>query len=327
MKIVSLLGIDSGVWKHPWKVSVHWDEEKKLWMAAIRPGLINAQEAVMELPAKEAPWQTRDRFKRQKKKLEGSVECWLSERPRMAISSWRMLGMDAALTGSASSASGQTTLNYEQVPDYFLVRGVGKAPKQVFNLDAFKTEISGSVEAEDSKRLLRACELILVIDKPATRAVWSTGNGIDGMFAQFDLVEYFAPGGRKRPRVVQRPKWQNVAQLEMFDYLSGGAEELPYDELHIATIWMMSSPHAAFGSDPDGSWVPVVQQRLFWPEHHCVQRLDEAAAPLKLSLQTGLAGGVGDALNSLILSQVNDENSLASQLVARKKTRSHHWSV
>jgi hypothetical protein len=99
------------------------------------------------------------------------------------------------------------------------------------------------------------------------------------------------------------------------------------DEKHLATVYLVSPVNASPGTEPDSTWTPYVEHEIFWNLRHDTNQLRPQLADLFLQLNTGLAGGVGDAVNNLILGQINDGNSVASQFIGREGISGKFWTV
>ena len=317
-RLLSLLAIERGGWRHPWHTRCRWSADRERWEADIFPGLVNALDPFVTLPWDEAPEATRARLEQ-----TSSVDAWLSERPLLPLASFRSIGGDAGPLGVGEGG----TLSYEGVPEFFQARGVPPPVQVSTGAEGVSTAIQGLLDAGEGARLLRACELVLYLDRQATRTQWTTGAGVDGTFAQFEVTTFQRPGASERGRIQARSNWTPPRAGSDRDLLAGDWEESPVDELRLATVYFLSVPDAPVGSVPDGNWAPFVQYERWWNFHHAVNRLEPPLGRVDLRLQTGLAGGVGDAVNQFILAQVNDANSAAAQFLGRERLESRTWST
>jgi hypothetical protein len=318
---MSVLALEGQAWRHPWHTRCQWNAGLQRWEAFINPAtLVNALEPVASVLWDEAPEATRQRLQDE---AGSQVDAWLSERPALPISeALRAIGGDAGPSGA--DANGQLT--YEGVPEFFAARGVKEARKLNLQGESITQEISGLLAGDGEERLLRACELVLYLDRQATTTQWTTGAGIDGIVAQFTVTTYERPGARERAYVRVQSTWAPPMPRTAQDLLRGDWESEPTDEYHIATVYLLSPAGAGPGEEPDGSWQPFIKHSMFWNIHYGTNRLAPPLGKVQLSLVTGLAGGVGDPVNQWLLSQINDANSAVSEFLGREMIAGRRWT-
>ncbi|HRQ88095.1 MAG TPA: hypothetical protein PLA50_04815, partial [Bacteroidia bacterium] len=101
-----------------------------------------------------------------------------------------------------------------------------------------------------------------------------------------------------------------------------------YDELHLATLWLLSPPGADRAKFPSAEWSPHVQHRCWWNLNYAAARKGVHTEPSRIPLPPmGLAGGAGDAL---ILGYVDSMEFLESEAAAQLNqsyVRGRFWSV
>ena len=303
-------------WLPPWHTTARWNHERERWEARIRPGLVNAMPATVSLPREEWPRLSVRRFETLGLDPGDKADIPLTEEPWLPLATFRALGSDGAATGI-----NETRVTFEAVPEYFRLLGVGPPP----DVD-LTSDILGYTPPPSETRLLRACDLVLHVDRIASATQWSFGAGVDGTVAQFSLTFVRKPGFRRSAYITTSARW--LAIPDRTDLLAGNVADSPTDEYHLATVYLMSPPAAPLSSAPDASWTPYVQQRggFFWNCQHATSK-PAALASQNLTLNTGLAGGVGDAINNFLLSQINDPLSAAAQFLSRGRLQSHLWSV
>ena len=245
----------------------------------------------------------------------------------MPLNSWRKVGPDADPSDTSTDANGNVTVTYESVPKFFQSVGVGAPPKVSTNLDTLKQSVTGTLADSGNVKLMRALNLILHIDRLASATQWTTDAGVDGTFAQFNVTTVVSPNASQRASVQQRAQWQPPQIDPERDMLAGDWTDLTFDEYLLASVYLVSPAGAAYNSDPDGSWSPYVKHALFW---NLNQATNQPAMPLQsdnLTLQTGLAGGVGDVIDNEILAQINDANSAAAQFLSQQLIAGLIWSI
>ncbi|WP_009960147.1 hypothetical protein [Verrucomicrobium spinosum] len=326
-RILSLVALEGAPWRHPWGVRLRWNRKLEVWECNIKAGLVNCVDPTISIPGKQAPKRTVARLGRLA--AEQAVDAWLTESPWFEVGPLRAIGPDSSPEGVSSNPDGSLNLTFEAVPEFFSYRGVGPPPAATFDPAGLGGQaVSGLLDKSgQGTRLLRACDLVLFIDRPSNSTQWDTGSGVDGLFAQFTVTTVEKPNAKERPYIRLTSKWEPPIDSAASDKLAGDWEGQPWDEYLIATVFLMSPPNAALDSPPDGSWSAFVKHSLFWNLHHGVSRLDPSLARLQLSLQTGLAGGVGDALGLFIQAQINDANSAASEFLGREEIQTHLWTV
>jgi hypothetical protein len=91
-------------------------------------------------------------------------------------------------------------------------------------------------------------------------------------------------------------------------------------------VYLVSPLGAAYFSAPDATWQAFVQHRVFWNLHHGTNQLPPPLDAKPLTLNTGLAGGVGDRINQFLLAQVNDANSATAQFLGRNTIEGIFWT-
>ena len=122
------------------------------------------------------------------------------------------------------------------------------------------------------------------------------------------------------------PKFQPIKTPDLSEWLSGTAADSQVDEIKIATVWSVSPPDQGPQSSPNSSWESYVQYDVFWNLFHASKNHETPTVHDPLRLQTGLAGGVGDALIASLLDQANDGYEMVSQFFAQVDYSGRFWS-
>ena len=328
-RVLGVTFLGDGGWRHPWHVQPVYDAIEETWRADIMPGFVNGLDASVQMPARLVGPETTERLKRLGKLPpdgETMVDARLSESALLPLLAWRAIGSDASPVSSSSNETA-VTLQFEGVPPYFREMGVGSPPDDItLDLSGSAKSVRGEQESVD-RRLLRACDLVLHQDRIGTSTQWTSGAGIDGSFAQFSVIYARKPDARNEAYVRAFAQWTPPLLTGPRDMVSGDWVDELQDVKHLATVYLVSLPGASPGSEPDGSWTPFVEHRVFWNLSHDTNHLRPALGKVQLSLNTGLAGGAGDALNNLILGQINDGNSVASEFIGRETVSGRFWTV
>jgi hypothetical protein len=234
--------------------------------------------------------------------------------------------MDAGASSTSTNANGNVSYVFEKVPEFFLAQGVAAARNITFNGDLAPPQ-SGALPDNATRKLLRACDVVLYQDRIATTTQWTIGAGVEGTFAQFTVTTIKAANHRARAYLRMMPKYDPPLLATQQHQLAGDWSDQTRDERHVATIYLASRDGAPLGSSPDGSWTPHVRHRLWWNLSHATNQLKPPLARTNLTLNTGLAGGVGDPINNVILAQINDAHRAAAEFLNRERLEGKFWTV
>jgi len=315
-RIRSLLAINRGAWRHPWNIRLRWNGKSLRWEAGIRPGLVNGDDATVELPFEQAPASVQSAISHLPSP-GSALAVRLSDRPRLPLTGFRAIGPDATPSEVSVDDTGQIRTRHEDVPLFFQVRGVGPPP----------TTNQEPGTANSDTRLLRACDVVLYKDRPTTSSEFAISDGTDGIIAQFDVTITHAANAQRLAYIRHVPKYTAPASSDPLQRLLGNWADNTRDELQLATIFLVSPRGVSRESAPDGSWSPYVAHRIFWNLHHGTNRIAPPPPKDRLILHTGLAIGAGDRINDFLLGQVNDGNSAASEFLQRNTLEGLFWSV
>lgn len=302
-------------WQHPWYHGFNWNPQKQRWEVIITPGVINGLDCTIALPAKEAPERTLKRLGVSATSAR-VVDCFLSEYPALALTSFRAIGSDAAPQSVSTSSDGVTTFSFEKVPAFFSAQGVGNPPKVAGGEEGLVKAYSTS-SAEKDVRLLRACELVLYKDIPSSAFDIQVGDPAAGDVSILNVSARIttAPNARRRGYLQTATSYDaNALPDDPLALLRGTAVTPLQDSRWISTIYFLSPPGAETGSAPDATWAPLVKYHERWDLEHRLNFVPPAV-PQQLRLDTGLAGGVGDRINDFLLSILNDANSAAARFL------------
>jgi hypothetical protein len=139
-----------------------------------------------------------------------------------------------------------------------------------------------------------------------------------------------APGG-DRLKVFATSLWQDVNTTAPIDPLAGLYEEATWDERLVATVYLLSPPDAAPGSEPDEKWVPYVKHELFWNLTYLAKndlqspQLDNAVGKL-LAVVNVLGGGSGGLAVNFATASLNDLTQQALNLLSATSMAGTWWT-
>lgn len=321
----------TGSWRHPWHTVCRWNLEREEWEMNINAGFVhgtNGAEVEIKTLTETAPEATLERIGKTEDK---TVNAYLTEEPFVSVkpSSLRAIGPDAEPTGTTSRGL-TLSINYEAVPEYFVALGVGTTPKQELSLTGGFTETFNLADQENEKdirRLLRATELNLSVDRLAASTSWTQGAGIDGTYAQFDVGYAADPSFNDNAQVYFSREFKPQAQTPFEDRLQGNWQDDPFDKLHLATIYFMSPQGAKDGAAVDGTWQPFIKHRIFWNLNHTTNRLKPPPESTNLIVPIPLAGGIAQPLANTITAALNDSFDAISEFLSNRGLEGRFWST
>jgi hypothetical protein len=302
--------LTNGTWKHPWQVDVTWNTETKTWQARVVPGFVNGQDVTVSvevIKSGQRQWQ----------------DIPLTDDPAFPLTVFRALGSDADPDNILTSDTGDTTLTFEPVPEFFNALGVGSRASLSMNADTGFVTNSGEAT---SKRKLRACDLVLHHDRPATTSSWITGTGFDGTFASFAVGTKQRANARPHAYLRTTKRFEEAAPPDPLQQLKGLWEDTDHDSLLIATVYLFS-PEGSTSDTVDEHWTPYVKHHAFWNLLYTHNRQDTPLNANPLILNTGLAAGLLDQIGNQMLAQVNDATQAAYQFLSNNRIEGRFWSI
>lgn len=300
-------------WSHPWLVSVDWNVDHG-WVYSINCGFVNGLEPESETIIGLVSEYTRARIKKETGKYPSTTEpikALLTESPRMAIGSSRVIGKGADPVSSSVSDSGKIKIRYEAVPEFFSQFGVTAE------------ELIGE---KSNPRILRAVDVVLRIDRLTAKLDVMEGNG----FLDSYNAIYFITYGRNSPARV-RPQIESMAKhvpksaVDLGSFNQSLSDD-DTDDLKIATIYFLSSPGET-SLVINNSWQPFVSHDVFWNLRHAPATLPHPLVFEPLRLVSNLSGGIADPLFASILSTNNDAFSEALALATQSNLSGRFWSL
>lgn len=305
-------------WRHPWWTTVEYSSISGQWSAVIKPGYVNEECPVYRTDTREQVHQGRDfginpltgqpyfssfvftRGEPAPTEVTGlDIPLYLS--PAIPLTQWRFLGYDSAVNDS--------------VPLFFQNLGVVSY---------------GATETPDPRttHLLRAVDLILHQPREALTATISFEPGpLTGTSLFRQVLTTRFPVADDVLRV-----YSGTYRLpDQIDPLSSTYEEEAWDELKIATVYLMSPAGAAPGSLPDGTWRPFVAHELFWPvgwiPAPLFRPIDITSDPNPLIGLTPLVGGLAAPIINTFAASANDAAQMALNMITAKSQAGTWWTV
>jgi hypothetical protein len=297
----------SASFAHPWQLSARWQEDE--WRVFVRPGFVNGRDATISM--------------RREKEKPKDVALTDEERPYLTPG-WRnplaSAGLSATLDGDLFD------LPAEGYPAFFKQLGVRDADGDSRNVAAF------DATAAERTRELRACDIVLVTPRVATVQDVDIRDPLteaQAVSISTRFVNAYAGSVESKYRLLTVSKWSPPQEPTAMDRFMGTAVEPQTDEIKIATLWMVSPPDPPDAQDavPDGTWVAWPQYDVFWNLAHAPRRAVPARPTDPITLNTGLAFGIGDALFNALLSPVNDANAQIEAFLNDSTFKGEFWTV
>lgn len=287
---------------HPWQTKVAWDTELKKWVATILPGFVNGIDPTASV------------LNAQTKKM---VATPLTNQPRIPIS---------ALVDRTAD-SGYT------IPRFFSQLGASLDKSVQINS---QTQIVQGENGAGWRRLLSS-DLYLSIARIAVNGTiqindaTGTSGSVVSYVPEFDLTALRKYGNR--PRLMQvgnlKEKQALTAQQRIVGSITGQAQsDFPEDQLLVATIFFLSPPGTDSGAALDETWTAYVSHNLFYNLCHASQSIANVKSPPgPITIFTGLAGGLGDAIANQDLATINDAASALSSGLINVSQEGRFWTI
>ena len=240
-RLIGALILDPAPWRHPWFTTVRWSEEAEIWLATVKPGAcpsaVSDGDPIVRVDQIVAPAETVARLELAANGREKNLRAYLSEGAPLALrpSIFRAIGTDATGTEAAQP---------ESVPAFFAKRGV-MGPRVLRNVNGTAVLAESGLESDRrTARLLRACDVVLTQDRIATVASVRESDISSGT-AALEFAPSRAASYDVDPNLIALSKWQGPADLAALDLALGTGTDRGRDEIHLATIYLLSSPGMA----------------------------------------------------------------------------------
>jgi len=257
-------------WRHPWWTTPQWLPKKQAWSAFVLAGFCNGVAPLVRTTAGDLREAKGTFFGQlvdartgaaeiaQLARLaledfsglpdDAQVDVPLYENPPVGLNAWKNIGFDGGGV----------------VPAFFLARGVNKAPRGgVAALEGGAIPLASTTPPKGN-RLLRSCDIIL--HQPRVALTSNIATTVDLLVVQ-ELGQREARAGDSL-RILsgdfdERAQENNKSQPGT-NIVANNFEEANFDEVLIATVYLLSPPDLAPLSQPDGKWQAFVKHNLFW---------------------------------------------------------------
>jgi hypothetical protein len=316
-------------WVHPWTIVPEWSDTANQWVFRIRPGFVNGVEPEVSTLAMLASERTLDRIEVEtgsRPEKNQTVNALITEFPEIIVPSTRMIGKGANPSSVSVSTSGDVEVEFESVPEFFIQFGVTNE-KVVFqgNLNSGIQEVE--YESADDPPLLRACDVVLYVDRPAAKLDVIKGNPFLDSYSELLVITYGrSTTARERPWLDVTAKYTPLVEEDLGNLLEG-ATDPEFDAIKMATIYFLSPPKFSPVLPMDDTWTAFVKHNQFWNLCHAPQRIPDPTPIEPIRLQTGLVGGIADSIFSSLLAPGNDAFNSALQVLRNRNLAGTFWSL
>lgn len=321
-----------GGWRHPWYTSVGWDNRDEVFKASIKQGYVNAEDVEVSVPAKDASQETLDRLGiKSVSDKTGMVVAELHESPKIEIlnSNLRKIGSDADPTGfTGNSDLSGGSFSFEPVPAYFADKGVeSAAPRDASFSGGIQEQFQVGGVPKSERRYLRAMDIVLTQERPASRAIWTENPATGGVSFSMGYTGTF-DADQNKVFISKRRKFEPQSGVfDPADAIRGDAGTDPFDTINVCTIYLLSQAGQGEGEDPDESWTPYVQHHLFWNLNHGSNRLENQTFEPPLNFNFPLAGGVGNSLITNVLAENDNRVSEITNILNSSQVTGKFWTT
>jgi len=315
---------------HPWTIRAEWTvldvprdaEVRGEWRLSIEPGFVGKADAHIVMPA---AWWT-------ERALEvpavRDVPLTASPAPYLRVNAWRN---PLASSSLVSPETGDLRLApAEGFPAAFRRLGI-RTPEGGGDL----LSLTAPTAVAEGTREIRAVDLVLSQPRLAQRlsytpsdTVLETGEAVVDVQVTYANGYASARGNRATLRVVSKytpPSTDRSLDALFGLLLQGGDTE--QDEIHLATLWIVSPPDAGAGAEPDGTWTPYAEYKVFWNLHHATRTFVDPLADEPITFQVPIGEGLAQPIVNAELARVNTEIALALASLNRSQVTGKFWTV
>ena len=251
--------------------------------------------------------------KQKNKRPEDKVEIELSYKPTLVIgdSEWRPIGQSSFEYEPLEGDKG----NIEKVPDAFLALGVSPAVGQT------------STYVDEGRRLF-TLSVVLHCERWYTEAEIKIANPfVEATTAHVEMMPKLPPNstlGKGKIMIITEKFKASSPVRTLADVLFGVTPEA-WDRLLVCEVYAVSPPEEAeeelYTKYPSPSYRIFKKQYLSWNTRYLIPELPKTRQAKPFTLQTGLLGGLADAIFNTLLTIVNDTTQLILNILTQLEKR------
>ncbi|XHR30420.1 MAG: hypothetical protein ACFUZC_07625 [Chthoniobacteraceae bacterium] len=281
-------------WDHPWTIHPRWVEDDsgtENWSVTFTPGFVNGADAVLG---------------------SDDVPLTASNAPVLKVTNFR----DATGVGGA-------------YPAIFKKLGVREPEVADQTPDSLDGTLQVNMELfpqQYGTRRLAAADFLLHVDHTGTRTDTTYADPDTGNLV-IHSTAFTSAMDRYPYRLSTVAEFTEPQYPTMLERLLGTADEPNYDELKLATLWLLSPPDEPDDSSPGPTWIPYTQHYAFWNLGYAnVNKLNTTNLN-SITIHTGLAFGLLDSIGNSILSTINDANLDVVNALNETSMQGHFWTI
>ena len=282
-------------WDHPWTLKPRWvegDDGQGKWTVTITPGFVNGADSVI-----------------------GKSDEPLTADP---VPTLEVIGFRDA-----------TGMN-GHYPALFKKLGARKPmePEAVFSGSLEQNtqiEVPFFPEQYGTRRLM-AADFLLHIDHEGVHTDTTFADPTTGNLV-IHSAAFTAAINRYPYRVNTVPEYTAPQYPTMLERMLGSLDEPNYDELLLATLWLLSPPDEPDDTPPGPTWQPYTQHFVFWNLCYANVNKFNFTNPQPITIHTGLAFGLLDSIGNSMLAPINDAYIDIMNGLNETSMRGYFWTV
>jgi hypothetical protein len=322
-------------WQHPWQTKLVWLAATQQWVVTVKAGFVNGRAPVVQTTVQAAQAGAQQDFGINP--LSGlpyfsdpvfnqtlAAAAATSAQPKTELDiplfytpqlspAWRAIGFD--------SAEGLVP------PAFFAARGVQNPPPQPSEDDL----LAGATPNLDQpplpgNRLLRACDIVLHQPRSALSSNVTLQPAVGlatGLSAVVQTLTLIPADPTDRLKVYTATQIQNLSQAAI-DPTTGDYTEPNFDEVLVATVYLLSPPNTAPYSSPDGTWTPYVAHNLFWNLNYGQPQFQ--LPPVDSEIGIPVFDSAGAIVINSLTSQINDAMNNALNIIVAASMAGSFWT-
>jgi|GEM_PF-5966540 len=300
---------DDAGYRHPFEVLARWDTGDKRWEiqhyqnSMVGPLDVEAPPLTWDA----APRETRFRFGG--KAPGGKVTPWLSEEPWLPVEDFRAVGTDAS-----PFAAG------EEIPETLLDLGVAEASRADTSGGTISLPESGTPADRARRRLARAVDIVLHVERERVRLEADDEGGVQ---VTLDLPTRELPWISVQPQRFEPTPAPDSIQAQ----IAAAVGDPGIDSLVVARLYLVSAAGSAPGAPVDETWIPIVDQKLYWNVEHATNRDINTFEKVALPGLPALAGGFGNSQIDAITKEIEQNDAAASAFLSEARVVGRFWTV
>ena len=305
------VSMDTAQWHHPWTTKPYWNAARKEWSVIVRPGFVNGicpsvlttPERMKSTPAFLAPvtaWDGAADIAQAATLADGGNDfSQVDQQTRVFVPLYRnpLLALNTRpLTGDAGAP----------IPAYFTRRGV----------------------TAGGRRLLVSSDIVLHQPRTGLTSQVDIQPGLlTGISNVTQTLGLASPIAADTLKLFSTPDFSAIDPNAGIDPLTNDYTEYTWDELLVATVFLLSPPDAT--GQPDGSWTALVRHSLFWnlqyaqPVFEVIPNLPGIFYPIV----DPVGGGLIQIVVNSFTSSLNDAMQNAVNMITAHSMAGTFWTA